>query len=204
MTTKENIIKSAFNVFITNGLFNTKMDDIAKEANLTRRTLYRYFDTKESLAYEVMITLLNRWNDFQRSLMPKLTGCGLDRIEQFLTYLIDFLQDNMDILSFSGDFDQYFKDTTDQIVNNDMPKQMNDVNHIFEDILDDLITQGIEDNSIKLLFDKDLLITTISNVLWICGQRISIRKDILATELNRDPIDIIKCQIDIYLQLLRQ
>ena len=110
----------------------------------------------------------------------------------------------MDILSFSGDFDQYFKDTTDQIVNNDMPKQMNDVNHIFEDILDDLITQGIEDNSIKLLFDKDLLITTISNVLWICGQRISIRKDILATELNRDPIDIIKCQIDIYLQLLRQ
>ena len=88
MTTKENIINSAFNVFITNGLFNTKMDDIAKEANLTRRTLYRYFDTKESLAYEVMITLLNRWNDFQRSLMPKLTGCGLDRIEA-VSHLFD-------------------------------------------------------------------------------------------------------------------
>ncbi|NLJ89453.1 MAG: helix-turn-helix transcriptional regulator, partial [Clostridiales bacterium] len=59
------IIEKARETYIEKGLFNTVMDNIADKANITRRTLYRYFETKEELAYEVTIEILKDWNNYQ-------------------------------------------------------------------------------------------------------------------------------------------
>ena len=46
---KETIRKAAIKNFSKNGFANTTMDDIAKTANVSKGTLYLYFQSKESL-----------------------------------------------------------------------------------------------------------------------------------------------------------
>lgn len=51
---KELILVTAQNMFFSNGVTNTSIIDIAKEANVSKVTIFKYFGTKEGLAREVM------------------------------------------------------------------------------------------------------------------------------------------------------
>ena len=48
---KETITQAAIKNFEKNGYANTKMDDIAKKANVSKGTVYLYFPSKEELFY---------------------------------------------------------------------------------------------------------------------------------------------------------
>ncbi|WOO35198.1 TetR/AcrR family transcriptional regulator [Anaerocolumna sp. AGMB13020] len=51
---REDIISAAENVFFAKGYNATTMDDVAKEAQFSKRTLYMYFNSKDQLQYEIM------------------------------------------------------------------------------------------------------------------------------------------------------
>lgn len=51
---KEDIISSAERVFFTKGYQASTMDDVAKEAQFSKRTLYIYFSSKEQIYFEIM------------------------------------------------------------------------------------------------------------------------------------------------------
>ena len=87
--TRNKIIQNAMAVFLNKGLFETVMDDIAEASDLTRRTLYRYFKTKEDLAYEVVILILEEWNQFQMDVYENVEGNGIGKLEQFLKALVN-------------------------------------------------------------------------------------------------------------------
>lgn len=72
--TKELILSKARKIFLQKGIVNTVMGDIAFSVNLSVRTIYRYFDTKEDIAYEIAIALINEWNSFQKDLYDHLEG----------------------------------------------------------------------------------------------------------------------------------
>jgi AcrR family transcriptional regulator len=48
-TGKKILLKSAVDCFITKGIKSTTIEDIAKVANVTRRTVYRYFNGKSDI-----------------------------------------------------------------------------------------------------------------------------------------------------------
>jgi AcrR family transcriptional regulator len=48
-TGKKILLKSAIDCFITKGIKSTTIEDIAKVANVTRRTVYRYFNGKSDI-----------------------------------------------------------------------------------------------------------------------------------------------------------
>lgn len=52
---RNDIIEAAETVFFAKGYHNTTMDDIAKTAEFSKRTLYVYFNSKEQLYFEIMI-----------------------------------------------------------------------------------------------------------------------------------------------------
>lgn len=56
---KEKVIRVALDFFSTFGIENSKVSDIAISANLTERTVFRYFATKNDL---VLATALLFWN----------------------------------------------------------------------------------------------------------------------------------------------
>lgn len=51
---KEDIIQSAERVFFSKGYEAATMDDVAKEAQFSKRTLYMYFNSKEQIYFEIM------------------------------------------------------------------------------------------------------------------------------------------------------
>jgi len=57
---RENILQAAETLFLRNGLENTSMIDIAKQARITRATLYRYFENRDVIAVEIQMRMMGR------------------------------------------------------------------------------------------------------------------------------------------------
>lgn len=52
---RKDIIDAAERVFFFKGYGNTSMDEVAKEAEYSKRTVYVYFNSKEEIYFEIMI-----------------------------------------------------------------------------------------------------------------------------------------------------
>ena len=56
---KEQLLKIAYNMFLSKGYDNTSIDDIIKEAKIAKGTYYYYFESKESTLEEVINMMIN-------------------------------------------------------------------------------------------------------------------------------------------------
>lgn len=54
MTTEDRIKLTSTSLFLKAGLRSVSMDDIAREMGVSKKTLYKYFDNKESLIEEIV------------------------------------------------------------------------------------------------------------------------------------------------------
>lgn len=54
MSLKNHITAAAITLFSRNGIKRVSMDDVARKANVSKRTLYEFFNDKESLLIEVL------------------------------------------------------------------------------------------------------------------------------------------------------
>lgn len=54
MEAKEKIVESALELFTRYGIRSVTMDDVAKEASMSKKTLYQYFENKDSLVTDVV------------------------------------------------------------------------------------------------------------------------------------------------------
>ena len=54
MDQKERIIEQAMQMFVTQGIKSVRMDDIAQQLGVSKRTLYELFGDKEGLLYLAM------------------------------------------------------------------------------------------------------------------------------------------------------
>ena len=59
LRTRRKILEVSYRLFCTDGIFKTTMVDIAREVDVTRRTLYNHFGTKEEIALLLHQLLLN-------------------------------------------------------------------------------------------------------------------------------------------------
>lgn len=64
MTQRERVIEHVSNVIVTLGIKSVRMDDVANEMGMSKRTLYEMFGDKEELLYEGIIRYLdNRYEE---------------------------------------------------------------------------------------------------------------------------------------------
>ena len=64
---RENILCAAETLFLQDGMENTSMIDIAKQAGITRATLYRYFSNRDEIAVEIQLRMIKKI----RSILPE-------------------------------------------------------------------------------------------------------------------------------------
>ena len=202
--TKNLILEKSREIFLNKSLFNSTMSDIAERAGLSRRTIYRYFDTKEELAYEITIELLNEWNSYQKEIFTNLRGTGIERLEIFLNKLIDYMSEKADVMRYLSEFDFYFQDKTTHAANEMSKNRFNKIILKSDELLEEIMILGKKDKSIKKDIDIKLIVATISNVLWSFGQRIAIRGESIKKEYNLDGISLIKKQVDIYIAAIKE
>lgn len=199
---RKNIITQAALVFMEKGMFETVMNEIAEKAGITRRTIYRYFETKEDLAYAVMAQMMEQWNAYQLEVYGKLEGCGIEKLETFLYRLIQYMEERRDFISFAGEFDFYFKGNLPANLNSEIKEHYVAVIHNSEDLLMKIVEEGLSDGSIRIEDDPHLTVFTISNVLWSFGQRIGIMGNGLKKEFGIDPIEMVLCQLKMYTRVM--
>lgn len=101
---RRRIFAAAFDLFVEQGLAATTAQQIADRLEVSRRTLYNYYPSKDELAIDLQILILERIQWFQR-LTAINSLPSLKELEQFcLTLLTDFLPE----WQFIGQFDHYF------------------------------------------------------------------------------------------------
>ncbi|MGW8321506.1 MAG: TetR/AcrR family transcriptional regulator [Thermodesulfobacteriota bacterium] len=66
----QSILEAATKVFLAKGYTKTTMDDIALEAEITKPTIYQYFETKEQLYFSLMAPFIEE------------LGSGIEKIEK--------------------------------------------------------------------------------------------------------------------------
>ena len=82
---RERIIKVAKELFLKSGVENTKIDDVAKQAGMSKSTLYVYFKSKEEIvdyiSLEAMKYLLEQ---FQKNVPYTNAESGITLHEQYM------------------------------------------------------------------------------------------------------------------------
>lgn len=74
---KNHILASARQLFNSQGVENASMDEIARAAGYTRRTLYAYFKSRDEICLSIFIEdLISRWTEQKQALGEALTGLG--------------------------------------------------------------------------------------------------------------------------------
>lgn len=91
MTQKERIVEQAMQMFVSQGIKSVRMDDIAQQLSVSKRTLYEQFGDKEELLYQAMLCYYEqgrlKWSEHSmkaRNVLEKMfiaLGDVMDRSE---------------------------------------------------------------------------------------------------------------------------
>jgi AcrR family transcriptional regulator len=152
------IIKAAEDSFLSKGYEHSTMADIAQRAELSKGTLYLYFQSKNELCLAITINCLK----ILQTEIAKISEKKLTGLEKFL-YLPEIFQ------NFEKNFPRYFKGLlTHRSHRYDCPQD----GHIFQKWLAEnskinqsiirILEEGISDKTIKPNIDKQ----KITSLIW--------------------------------------
>jgi AcrR family transcriptional regulator len=90
---KEDILAAAEAEFSEKGLYGTRIDEIAKSANINKRMIYEYFGNKEDLYKAVLISVYSRLSIKELGLRIEDISC-IEAIRRIINLYFEFLRDN--------------------------------------------------------------------------------------------------------------
>ena len=178
MSTQKRILDIAESRFIADGIEKTQMTDIAKDCAINRRTLYRYFPTKDLLAFEVEMIVMDRIQRYMGALVsPAETGTGAERVKLYFSRVDLSRIENW--LRYTAEFDRYFQNEypdsglTNTFIENIRPEN---------DPLYRFIAEGIADKSIHANVPASDLYHFITQSFFALFQRLILRRNHLKDE----------------------
>jgi len=165
----EAIISIAQELFLERGIAATEMKDIAQRAGISRSSLYRHFESKESIAFNITVRILTEITAVLDMPVPK-TQTGAQALLEILQRYMRKLVENPKWVRFLDEFDQFFGDVypeskaaADYIA---FTKQL--PNGAVESALE----QGIRDGSLHLSHPSWFMGRFLINTLLALAQRI--------------------------------
>ena len=138
---EEEIITAALNLFIKKGFNNVSMDAIAAESDFTKRTLYKYFNSKEDLYFGVALKSFKKMFSYFAEAAKK-GKTGYEKLILACNAYYQFYKDNPEQLRLMN--------TIGILRKKDTPKKrewLNFDNSLFKSI-ESLFEMGKKDNSI--------------------------------------------------------
>lgn len=167
--TKEHISQVAKKLFLEQGLSCTEMKHVAKAAGVSRSTLYRCFETKDTLAFHVSQMCLGDIFTERKLPLHDTDKTGYEILEIYVHNLLDDLVENVRALKYLSEFDQTFSGDYPNIPEAEGYVEFNRKNH---DMLLMIIKRGIADGSIREDSNSDLVELAVGNTLLGISQRI--------------------------------
>lgn len=168
---EEDIINAAEKIFIEKSYNEASMEEIAKECEFSRKTLYQYFANKEDLYYAVVIRgftkLLNYFNE-----ETKNGNTGFEKLQNLGLAYYKFYKDfpgTLNLMNYIG----YVKAKKE---NMSKREEFNKITNLVAQTIAKIIEEGKADGSIRadidtmsLALSSEFLTTGFFNMLSVSG-----------------------------------
>lgn len=86
--TKEQVMTTALDMFSQYGIKSVSMDDIARNMGISKRTIYEFFEDKETLLQEA----IKSYNNSMRSILAELEKGPYTALDVFVLFYEDFMK----------------------------------------------------------------------------------------------------------------
>jgi AcrR family transcriptional regulator len=197
---KKTIIQCAKDLFLSKGYTKTNMAELATQAQISRKTLYQYFSSKEEIAFELEIHAFESFVHYQKEILDKLSGNGYERLSSYFQTLINDLDSHDDFIRLTGLFDYYF--LQDYPINESDRRFISLIEETSRPLVQ-MIRMGIDDGSLTPSLDPEQVAHTLSNAFLALTQRCLSREKHLSLEHHMDPRKMIQIQCDLFLRALK-
>jgi AcrR family transcriptional regulator len=87
---KEKILTAVSNIYLHQGFYKTSMDEVAKQLGVSKKTIYKHFATKDSLAEEVVKNVMLRIG----KRLDEIVSADATAIEKIITHM-DFINNTV-------------------------------------------------------------------------------------------------------------
>lgn len=159
---KELILEVTEGLFIEKGIEQVTMGQIAREARLTRATLYKYFANKDAIAHEIFKIITKGWKDRNEREVWGYQGNGFQRLEKFITFFFEYLVQNPREARLIAEFNYlYARYLSAEMVKETM---LENLSGDWQFVLDSIQT-GIADGSLRVDLDPELTMVAFLNFL---------------------------------------
>ncbi len=93
---KTELLSAAKTIFTRKGFHRTTMDDVAKEAGISKGALYLYFPSKEKMFMDLIEKGMNDRADLVREILEQENGC-LEKIRLYIDRNFEYFEQNRDL-----------------------------------------------------------------------------------------------------------
>lgn len=186
------ILDAAEKIFARDGFEHASMNEIAKESEFTKRTLYQYFEDKNDLYLSVALRLYTNMSNNMKS--QKLKGKnGFEKLKESFKDYYTFYKENESKFRIIYDIGNVRKVSDNPKIEEFLKIDQYMFKHLYE-----LVTEGQKDGSI--LYKSDAMTITSSviflftgflNQLTISGNNYANHLDITTDDLFSNVLDLI-------------
>lgn len=198
----DDAVACAAEMYLKNGITDTKMTDIADACQLGVASLYRYFGTKQAFTVKaacyiwqqqyIEIEQLRRELDFQND-------TGIHQARQLMNVFPALLREHSPFLRFLSDFDAFV--TRERLTHADLVEYENSVMNVLS-MMEATIEKGIQDGTIRPGVDAKLYETTVGHSLMSMCQKFS-RGKVLSSDNPEMHLKELDAAIDMYLSYIQ-
>ncbi len=191
------ILEEAEAYFVEKGIAESKMEEIAERIGVSRQTLYRYYSTKEDLAFAVEVRVLNRILGRLKDLFLTASDLSLKELESVMKQVsIDFLREHEQQIRFTAIFDSYFIKYQGLEYIDTIRSTVSSYPNPFKTIIEKEQRMG----NVSPLLDAAVTGEMITHSMLSLSQRVLIRREALQAEYGFDPLELVPLQLSFFIR----
>ncbi len=196
----QEILSAARLLLISKGYWNTTMHDIAEESELSRRTLYIYFKSKEEITFRVMKEAYELLYSEIQTAARNCSRSGIDKLESVRDAYLGFYKNHFNQLIFTLYFD--YKMNSRDLENDDAKACFQIVQNIIDELIL-IIRQGTADKTMRELPDIRMTALTAVTMIQATMQKLAVRCNWVEEQFKLSGEDVIQEMFNILLAFIR-
>lgn len=190
------ILQTATSLFMTSGIADVTINDIADAAEIGEATVYRYFGTKTNI---VVASALKLGKETYEAFFDLAKGkTGYDKLEIFYNSYLNVFKKSPSHFYFIKEFDAYMC-AHSEISLDEYEKSLD----LFKNDFMNAYKLGLSDGSIKEVKQIEVLYYSTTHALLELCKKLSMKKGVLEQDKSLKKNLEIKCLINIILSSLQ-
>ena len=190
------ILQTATSLFMTSGIADVTIKDIADAAEIGEATVYRYFGTKTNIVVASALKLGKETYEVFFDLSKGKTG--YDKLEIFYNSYLNVFKKSPSHFYFIKEFDAYMC-AHSEISLDEYEKSLD----LFKNDFMNAYKLGLSDGSIKEVKQIEVLYYSTTHALLELCKKLSMKKGVLEQDKSIKKNSEIKCLINIILSSLQ-